>query len=398
MIRRKLFLVIIILSGSFFAQAQTLMNQPAPVLDFEAILPAGKNTDITQLEGRYVLLEFWATWCTPCVRNIPHLNELAGNFKEVQFVSITDEPREKIEKFLQSREIKGWVAIDKDGATFRNYHVEGRPQTFIIDKKGMVIFEGDPSHVTEQLLSKIVSGSYLQSQPVIQKTTGILGSWGGGQDPVITGNFGMDTMNYLHHEVVRKSVNPYSGSGWMQNNGEAGITLLGMNLSEIIATTSGLPSALRVQNRSAKGDNERWDIIFSRKKGYDLEKGMKTVSELVCNTFSVEVRDELIAKDALIPVYPSENKLIKVTAVKDDDPNLRTYQLLSDIFQAIEKKTGMIVDYKDDAGNFFVDVFSLGSKYYSMTGEELEQWLQKGYGIGFRTENRNINMKVITDE
>src|SRR5262245_46570784 len=67
-----------------------VVGEPAPPLTLERLLqaPAGAKADWSALRGHVVVLEFWATWCVPCVRAVPHLNDLAEQFKDqpVQFL------------------------------------------------------------------------------------------------------------------------------------------------------------------------------------------------------------------------------------------------------------------------------------------------------------------------
>src|SRR5215831_9135496 len=86
------------------ADAGPKVGQDPPLLQATALLqaPDGAKLDAKSLEGKVVVLEFWATWCGPCVAAIPHLNELSDKFKNqpVQFVAITAEDEATIKPFL----------------------------------------------------------------------------------------------------------------------------------------------------------------------------------------------------------------------------------------------------------------------------------------------------------
>ena len=78
------------------SQAATpAVGQPAPLLTFTQLYgaPEGTKTDWPSLKGKVVVLEFWATWCAPCIAEIPHLNEFATSLaaSNVQFISVDDE-------------------------------------------------------------------------------------------------------------------------------------------------------------------------------------------------------------------------------------------------------------------------------------------------------------------
>ena len=116
---------------------------PAPELAFTRLLqvPAGATVDWASLRGKVVVLEFWATWCAPCIAEIPVLNALAASVDpaKVQFISADDEDPALVEDFLKSRPISGWIGIDTSGKTYERFGVNARPTTMIVDREGRVV-------------------------------------------------------------------------------------------------------------------------------------------------------------------------------------------------------------------------------------------------------------------
>lgn len=160
------------------AQTWPKPNNPAPQLHIRELLNAPKGTTATwnSLRGKAVVLEFWATWCGGCVANIPHLNALAEKFKgqPIQFVSITDESKAVVARFLKEIPIDGWVALDSDDATFKAYGILGRPTTALVDSAGVVrAVTGAVTSVNEDVLDKLIAGkelsfpNYSATQPAL---------------------------------------------------------------------------------------------------------------------------------------------------------------------------------------------------------------------------------------
>jgi uncharacterized protein (TIGR03435 family) len=138
-------------------------GEPAPRLALTGLLnaPVAELKNIEELKGKVVVLEFWATWCEPCVDSIPHLNALAEKYKDkpVVFISITDEPGDKVAEFLKTTTVKGWVAPEAPAVVFKAYRVFGRPHTVIIGRDSKVAAVTFPDKVTEASLNSLLAGN-----------------------------------------------------------------------------------------------------------------------------------------------------------------------------------------------------------------------------------------------
>ncbi|HVF59244.1 MAG TPA: TIGR03435 family protein [Thermoanaerobaculia bacterium] len=137
-------------------------GETAPALSVEAVVQGGSPADLTPeaLRGQAVVVEFWSTWCGPCIGALPHWNELAAAFagKPVRFVSITSEPEEKVRPFLAKRPMSGVVALDTDKSVFTAYGVRGIPHTVLIDPQGTVRAVTRPDDVDAGALVDLLAG------------------------------------------------------------------------------------------------------------------------------------------------------------------------------------------------------------------------------------------------
>ncbi|MBD3584080.1 TlpA family protein disulfide reductase [Flavobacterium selenitireducens] len=131
-----------------------------PNLKFDhwiANIPNDKN-----LEGKFIVLEFWATWCEPCLKNVEHLNKLQSKFNNpnLYFISITDEEKNVVQNALKKVDFNSIVVSDK--RTINSFWNGGLsklviPFTILIDDYGLIKWIGDPSILNERLINEFIT-------------------------------------------------------------------------------------------------------------------------------------------------------------------------------------------------------------------------------------------------
>jgi len=137
----------------------------APDLAFTDLLqaPAEAKTDWPSLRGKAVVVTFWATWCVPCVAEIPLMNSLAASVDpaKVQFIAAdyNGEDRKKIEAFLGKHPMSAWIGIDTARETQKRFGVHAVPVTFVIGPDGRVAHvTGHPEALTAEKLTALAEG------------------------------------------------------------------------------------------------------------------------------------------------------------------------------------------------------------------------------------------------
>ena len=108
--------------------------------DFEAIRADGTKIKLSDLRGRVVFVNFWATWCKPCEEEIPDLEKLKVKMKHVPFEILaisSDESWADINRFFETRDTNMLVALDPNGQSIANlYGSEKLPETYVVDRNG----------------------------------------------------------------------------------------------------------------------------------------------------------------------------------------------------------------------------------------------------------------------
>jgi thiol-disulfide isomerase/thioredoxin len=116
-----------------------LIGQPAPGIKLDLL--DGGTFDLAARKGRVVVLDFWATWCGPCLHALPLVDELARTYAErgVDFVAVNmEEQPANVRATLERLKLKSTVALDRDGVVAAKYAVTAIPQTVVIDRDGKV--------------------------------------------------------------------------------------------------------------------------------------------------------------------------------------------------------------------------------------------------------------------
>lgn len=123
----------------------------------------GKEYTLVELTAeRPVLVNFWATWCAVCAKEIPQLNRLKKKYgkKDLRFISINHkDSKEKLERFLKKTPFDFPVLLDTDGHVTENlYGLFGLPSTVVVDTSGTIVFS-DPEPPTEEQIEEILATS-----------------------------------------------------------------------------------------------------------------------------------------------------------------------------------------------------------------------------------------------
>jgi thiol-disulfide isomerase/thioredoxin len=167
----KTLVVFLLLCASVHAEGRLAVGSKAPPIDIEHWL---NKERVPKFEmGKVYVVEFWATWCGPCVASMPHLKEVQERHPEdLVIIAVSDEDPDTIDEFLQRerdgktyREITDsyWLTTDPDGSVDADYMkasgMRGIPTAFVVGKTGEIEWIGHPREI-DQPIARIISGTW----------------------------------------------------------------------------------------------------------------------------------------------------------------------------------------------------------------------------------------------
>ena len=128
-------------------------------VDFTLTDLQGRSWTLSQLRGKVVLVNFWATWCPPCRKEMPDLDALSQRFASQGLIvlSISDENIAKVTSWVLGQNINYPILIDTDRKASQAFHIEGIPQSFVFNREGKLVAQSIDMRTQNQFLQMLAA-------------------------------------------------------------------------------------------------------------------------------------------------------------------------------------------------------------------------------------------------
>jgi thiol-disulfide isomerase/thioredoxin len=130
------------------------VGEVAPEISAKQWINSKRPLTLAELRGKVVVVEFWATWCGPCIECIPHLNELQSKHsgENFQLLSLVAEGHRTMDSFLAKRHVEYPIGLESN--SLDDYGITGIPHAFVIDRTGRIVWSG---HSASPEMDKVVA-------------------------------------------------------------------------------------------------------------------------------------------------------------------------------------------------------------------------------------------------
>ncbi len=121
------------------AGGSPLVGKPAP--DFTLTTLADQKLKLSELQGRITVLDFWASWCGPCMQTMPEVDRIVGDLgsDKVELIAVNlQETKDRALAAVERLKLSATVVLDEEGEVANRYQATAIPQTVIIDREGKV--------------------------------------------------------------------------------------------------------------------------------------------------------------------------------------------------------------------------------------------------------------------
>lgn len=229
-----------------------------------------------------MFLEFWATWCGPCVAGIPRTNRLIDALAgaDAVFLFVTDEDEAQVRGFLGKRPVKAWIGLDPEKKALGPYRVKGRPDGYLIGRNGELLARIFPDALQEKDIRDALAGTFAP-RPV---------EWSDASDAAFDLKKKGKSKDAAAPPLFELTIMPQAEKPPFRGmrGGAESLSAVGLPLTTTISWIWDIDQArVILDTEPVKG----FDFVLSAPRG-DFAIAKELLKDAIRATFRVEVREE----------------------------------------------------------------------------------------------------------
>jgi len=387
-------LLLIFLTTITSSNAQSIFKDSiAPKVEFTEWINNPEGMSLAK--DKPIVLEFWSTWCGPCIEAIPHFNQLVEKYSEdIMFISVNSyEDKAIVENFLLKKPMSSYVALDENKTSKNNFNIQTIPVTVLIDKDRMLRWRGITTELTTEVVATFLSENLFKDA----SKKGV----------ILNQNYSIETLEAINYNLLLDYGDITLGKG-LTTNFEDGffLKLSNIDIYSILWTLSEwLQQGEDWKFEGKLPENEIMNVVIRSNSKMAHESGMKKILEHVILqlanhlNFTIESSEEI---QEVWDITPNVSQLEKHLSVNQD------------LDMSLVEQTDTYTKYKNVFFEFLASSFSIKTKrkvqynssepvfYYDLTIPktndifEMKKYLKEEYGIDLVKKEVKVKVKTAT--